>query len=177
MYYFVLRVCTVQVSGTVHYMKRYDRDESIIQIQHNTDQDNSGQDTWLVVQKQLTNASQVHVHCIYSDIHVHLLWCYVPYTCTNITMKAILYTYTFPLCTQFKAEVAVTEVALAFPLGADMKTVILAKVNIFYEFLLFLFSLFPSLIPFNTPFFLSCRTYNNNRCLPFCPFEAMVLGS
>ena len=32
---------------------------------------------------------------------------------------------------QFKAEVEVTEVALAFPLGAHVKTVVLAKVNIF----------------------------------------------
>jgi hypothetical protein len=66
-------------------MRRYDSGEGIIQILHNTDQDTPGQDTWLVVQKQLTNASQ------------------------------------------FKAEVEVTEVALAFPLSTDMKTIIQAK--------------------------------------------------
>ena len=49
----------LQVSGTTHYMRRYDSGEGIIQILHNTDQDTPGQDTWLVVQKQLTNASQV----------------------------------------------------------------------------------------------------------------------
>jgi hypothetical protein len=38
------------------------------------------------------------------------------------------------LFTQFKAEVEVTEVALAFPLSTDMKTIIQAKVNVILFF-------------------------------------------
>lgn len=52
----------LQVSGAVRHMKRSDSGEGIIKIEHNTDEDKTSQDTWLVVRKQLTNASQVHVY-------------------------------------------------------------------------------------------------------------------
>ena len=41
-------------------MNRSDGNEGIIQIEHNTDHDRLKQDTWLVVRKQLTNASKVN---------------------------------------------------------------------------------------------------------------------
>ena len=40
-------------------MNRSDGSEGIIQIEHNTDHENIQKDSWLVVRKQLTNASQV----------------------------------------------------------------------------------------------------------------------
>lgn len=46
-------------------MNRSDGTEGIIQIEHNTDHDRLKQDTWLVVRKQLTNASKVYTSCIY----------------------------------------------------------------------------------------------------------------
>ena len=89
------------------FMSRSDGSEGIIQIEHNTDEGVTEQDRWLVVRKHLTNASQV---CM-----TH---------CTGVVCSIML-------CTQFKTEVEVTEVALAFPLSTDKKAVVLAKVNNF----------------------------------------------
>ena len=148
--------CILQVSGTTHYMRRYDSGEGIIKIQHNTDQDTSGEDTWLVVQKQLTDASQVQTNTSHSaELCKHA--CVQMYMCVYITCVDVLYIHVYTtyashlqyvyihtrmlacfdlpaLFTQFKAEVEVTEVALAFPLSTDMKTIVLAKVNVFVFF-------------------------------------------
>ena len=51
----------MQASGVTRYtcMNRSDGSEGIIEIKHNTDPDRVDRDTWLVVRKRLTNASQV----------------------------------------------------------------------------------------------------------------------
>ena len=50
-------------------MRRYDSGEGIIKIQHNTDQDTTGEDTWLVVQKQLTDASKVQENPLHNVVN------------------------------------------------------------------------------------------------------------
>lgn len=54
----------MQETGTIQYMRRFDGEKGIIKIKHNTNsgQDKADVDTWLVVRKQLTNASQVCIH-------------------------------------------------------------------------------------------------------------------
>ena len=99
----------LQGSGVMRFMHRSDGSEGIIRIEHDTDRGTVELDTWLVVRKRLNNASQVG----------------------KLILSKTVYLTVCMTCTQFKAEVEVTEVALAFPLGADLKTVILAKVNIF----------------------------------------------
>ena len=54
---------SLQDSGETRYMTRSDGSEGIVQIEHNTDEGRVELDTWLVVRKHLTNASQVVQTC------------------------------------------------------------------------------------------------------------------
>lgn len=153
----------IQDSGVTRYMNRSDGCEGIIEIKHNTDPERVDQDTWLVVRKRLTNASKVNSkHTQKLSFHIQ------------------------SICAQFKAEVEVTEVALAFPLEANIQTVILAKVNVLNAtgilyvsedllFILLCFS-FSTTHP-HMVYTLLYRTCSNSKCLLFYHCEVMGLDS
>ncbi len=91
-------------------MVREDRGTGMVEIRH-THNSRETTDRWFVVRKLLDKAKQVQ------NLQSVLL--------CGIMLRVCMY-LSLP---QFKPDVETTELALAFPLPADLKTVVLSKVS------------------------------------------------